>query len=134
MLIPHDTLIALADGENFKLFRNTGNEAAPKLTRQPSPKLGALNHSGGSHHSSAGNHADRLADEDAHAGSIAQWLNAEAVGHRIAALIVIAPPRTLGELRKHYGKQLEACLLGELHKDLIGKPDEDLLAALREVR
>ena len=37
-------------------------------------------------------------------------------------LIVIAPPRTLGELRKHYHKEVSDRITGELAKDLTGHP------------
>ena len=46
-----------------------------------------------------------------------------------AALVVIAAPKTLGELRKHYHKQLETVLEGELSKDLVGRPVADVEAA-----
>lgn len=132
MLLPHGTVIALIDGRNFELYRNTGDEAGPELEALPSPKLDASNHSGGSHKSSTGNHADSLVDEDAHAAAAAGWLNGEVLSHRLKDLVVIAPPRTLGEVRKHYHKLTEQALRKELHKDLIGKQPADIVAALRE--
>ena len=132
MLLAHGTVIALIDGRNFELYRNAGDEAEPQLAALPAPKLDSHNHSGGSHHSSAGNHADSLVGEDAHAIAAVNWLNAEVLGHRIADLVVIAAPRTLGELRKHYHKMTERALIKELHKDLIGKQPGNIVAALRE--
>lgn len=41
-------------------------------------------------------------------------------------LIVIAAPRTLGELRKHYHKALSAKLLGEIAKDLTSHAIADI--------
>ena len=38
------------------------------------------------------------------------------------SLIVVAPPRTLGALRKHYHKEVERRLIGEISKDLTGHP------------
>ena len=38
------------------------------------------------------------------------------------SLIVVAPPRTLGELRKLYHKEVEKRLIGEIAKDLTGRP------------
>ena len=32
MLIPHGTVIALADGQKFRLLRNGGTEAEPELS------------------------------------------------------------------------------------------------------
>jgi len=131
MLLPHGTIVAVVDGHNFDLFRNAGNEAAPELTAQAAPRLDTHNHSGASHRSSAGNHADSLVSEDAHAIAAAAWLNGEVLGHRIENLVVIAPPRTLGELRRHYHKQTEKVLLKELSKDLVGKKGPAIVEALR---
>lgn len=132
MLLPHGAVVALVDGKNFELYRNAGNEGEPELTALDSPILDASNHSGGGHRSSPGNHADSLVHEDAHANAAAQWLNREVLDHKIAHLVIIAAPRSLGEMRRHYHGQLEQILLAEIAKDLIGKPAADLLAALRE--
>ncbi|MFC3173374.1 host attachment protein [Novosphingobium bradum] len=131
MLLPHGTVIALVDGNNFQLFRNAGNEATPELDPLPSPKLDAHNHSGTGHHSSAGNHAGTLVSEDAHAIAAVNWLNAQVLGHKIDNLVLIAAPRTLGEMRRHYHKQLEQVLMGELAKDLAGRKGPEILAALK---
>lgn len=132
MLLPHGTVIALIDGRNFEIYRNTGDEAAPELTALPAPKLDSHNHSGGSHHSSVGNHADGLVNEDAYASAAATWLNGQVLSQKIRELVVIAPPRTLGELRKHYHKLTTGAVIRELHKDLIGQQPGDIIAALRE--
>jgi protein required for attachment to host cells len=133
MLLPHGSVIALIDGRSFELYRNTGDEAGPELTQLPSPKLEAHNPgSGGRHHSSAGNPTGHLRDEDAHAAAVTAWLNGEVLAHRIEKLVVFAPPRTLGELRKHYHPMTQRALLREYHKDLIGRPAAQIVAALRE--
>ena len=131
MLLPHGTVIALVDGDNFELYRNTGDEAEPELTALESPKLDSHNHSGSGHRSSPGNHADKQVSEDAHAGAVVSWLNSQVLGHKLDKLVVFAAPRTLGEMRRHYHKQTEAVLLKEFHKDLVGKQPGDILTALR---
>lgn len=132
MLLPHGAVIALVDGERFELYRNAGDEADPELEAVESPKLDTHNHSGGSHRSSAGNHADTLVSEDAHAAAVATWLNGQVLANRIDKLVVMAAPRTLGELRKHYHKMTGRALLKEYHKDLVGKPKASIITALRE--
>lgn len=134
MLLAHGAIVALVDGKNLELHRNAGTEAAPALAPVAAPRLDARNHSGGSHHSSAGNHAGHLVEEDAHAIAVAEWLNGEVLGHRIDSLVVIAAPRTLGEMRRHYHKQTGRVIAAELAKDLIGKEPRDILDALREKR
>jgi len=132
MLLPHGTVIALVDGAHFELFRNAGNEAEPDLVAMDAPKLDSHNHSGGGHRSVPGNHADSQVAEDAHATAAVNWLNSQVLGHKIEHLVVIAAPRTLGEMRRHYHKQTEQVILKEVHKDLAGKPPASILSALRE--
>ncbi len=133
MLIPHGAVIALVDGKKFELYRNSGNEAQPELDAMDTPKLDEHNKgSGGHHYSSSGNPQKHLLEEDAHAAAVADWLNSQVLGHKIENLIVIAAPRTLGELRRHYHKQTQNALVTELHKDLIGKPAPAILDSLRE--
>lgn len=133
MLLPHATIIALVDGKQFELFRNNGNEAHLELSPMDTPRLDEHNKGSGSshHHSSSANPTGHLLDEDAHAAAIADWLNQQVLGHKIENLVVIAAPRSLGELRRHYHKQLESVLLGELAKDLIGRKGPDIITALR---
>jgi len=131
MLLPHGTVIALVDGQNLELYRNAGNEAEPELAALDAPKLDSHNHSGSGHRSSPGNHADKQVSEDAHATAVVNWLNSQVLGHKIDKLVVFAPPRTLGELRRHYHKQTEAAVLKEFDKDLVGKQAGDILTALR---
>ncbi len=132
MLLAHGTVIALIDGQNFELYRNAGTDSEVALVVMETPKLDSHNHSDAGHHDSSGNHAGHLVDEDSHAKAATEWLNTQVLGHKIDKLIVIAPPRTLGELRKHYHKQTEQAVVAELSKDLIGKQPGDILDALRE--
>ncbi|MCB2059285.1 MAG: host attachment protein [Novosphingobium sp.] len=133
MLLPHGTVVALVDGKKFELFRNGGNEAHPELVAMDPPKLDEHNKGAGSHHhSGSDNPTGHLLDEDAHAAAVADWLNHQVIAHKIENLVVIAAPRTLGELRKHYHKQLQSVLLRELAKDLAGEQGPEIIAALRE--
>lgn len=131
MLLPHGTLIALVDGQNFELFRNAGNEAEAALETVAAPQLDSSNHSGAGHHSSSGNHAGSLVAEDAHAAAATEWLNSQVLGHKVDNLVIIASPRTLGEMRRHYHKALEGVLRTELAKDLVGRSGPEILAALK---
>ena len=132
MLILHGAVIALVDGENWEVLRNSGTEAEPELTAIPTPALAETNHgSGGRHGVSSANPSGNQLDEDAHAAAVGDWLNAQVQTHKIEKLVVIASPRTLGELRHRYSKAVQAALVGELAKDLIGRQPSDVLAALR---
>ena len=131
MLLPHGATVAVADGEKLNLFRNTGDEGHPKLTALPAPDVGSDNKgSGGRHHSSSANPDDSQVEEDSFSVGIADLLNRQVLDGKIGHLVVIAAPRTLGELRKHYHKQLSAVLVGEIHKDLTGHPVHDIEKAI----
>jgi len=132
MLIPHGAVIALVDGEDWQILRNSGTEAEPELTEMATPELVESNHgSGGRHAVSSANPSGNQRDEDAHAAAVAEWLNRQVQDHKIEQLVVIAPPRTLGELRHHYSKAVQRAVIGELAKDFMDRQPTQIIAALR---
>jgi len=132
MLLPHGAVIALVDGDNLELFRNSGNETQPALSSVESPSLDEHNKSSGSrHHSSSAEPSGHQIDEDAHAAAVASWLNHQVVTNVITHLVIIAAPRTLGEMRRYYHERLKAVLIGELHKEFTGRSGLSVLEALR---
>jgi protein required for attachment to host cells len=127
MLIPHGTIVAVADGEILNLYRNAGEESAPNLAAIPDAEVATTNTgSGGRHPSSAANPDDSQQSEDSFAAGIAAMLNKRVLDGKIDHLVIVAAPRTLGELRKHYHKALSAILIGEIAKDLTGHPVADI--------
>lgn len=69
-------------------------------------------------------------EEDRFAAEAAEMLKKRALANAFEQLIIVAPPRTLGELRKHYHKEVESRLLGEIDKDLTGHPVDQIEEAL----
>ncbi|MEY4240081.1 MAG: hypothetical protein RL339_2682 [Pseudomonadota bacterium] len=134
MLLPHGCIVALIDGESFDVYRNAGSEAEPQLLLLDPPQIDSSNHSDVGHRSSPGNHADRRVDEDAHAKAAAEWLNSQVQVNRIKDLVVLADPRSLGEMRKHYHSRTRDILRKEVAKDLTGFHPHDIMLALRENR
>lgn len=131
MLLPIHATVAVIDGEHLHLFQNGGHEGALSLTAQPNPHIETANAgSGGRHVSSSSNPDGHHQTEDGFAAGAAAWLNRQVLEGRIKSLMVIAAPKTLGELRRHYHKSLEAVLVGELAKDLVGRPAADVEAAV----
>jgi protein required for attachment to host cells len=127
MKIPKSAIIAVADGEILNLYRNDGEETAPKLTAMQDAAISTENKgSGGRHQSSSANPSDSQQDEDSFAAGTAAMLNKRVLDGQIEALIIVAAPRTLGELRKHYHKALSAILVGEISKDLTGHSIADV--------
>lgn len=70
-------------------------------------------------------------EEDRFAAETADMLKRRALANDFESLIIVAPPKTLGELRKHYHKEVSNRLAGELAKDLTGHPVPDIEQALR---
>jgi protein required for attachment to host cells len=131
MKLPKNALVAVADGETLKLYRNTGDEGNPSLTALPAADVSTSNKgSGGRHQSSSANPSDSQQDEDSFAAGIAVLLNKQVLDGKVDDIVVIAAPRTLGELRKHYHKTLEAKLVGEVSKDLTGHSTADIEKAI----
>lgn len=69
-------------------------------------------------------------EEDRFAAEVAAILNKAAMSNAFNDLIIAAPPKTLGEMRMHYHKEVESRLLGEINKDLTGHPVDQIEAAL----
>ena len=131
MLLPKGTTVAVADGEKFNLFLNTGDEVNPALTAMPEADVDSVNKgSGASHQNSSANPDGDQSAEDGFAGGIADMLNKRVLQGDIADLVIIAAPRTLGELRKSYHKKLSDVLRGEISKDLTGHPVHDIEKAI----
>jgi protein required for attachment to host cells len=135
MQIPHDSFVLVADGRKSLFFRNEGDGEFPNLIVEstdshPDPKDREIK-SDGPGRAFASNGAGRSAyeeadfhqqEEDRFAAATAEMLKARALRNDYEALVVIAPPRTLGELRKHYHKEVERRLVAEVPKDLVNVP------------
>ncbi|MEJ0023964.1 MAG: host attachment protein [Alphaproteobacteria bacterium] len=132
MLLPHGTVIALVDGKKLELYRNIGDATAPDLLPVEPPGLDEQNRNAGARHvSSAANPPGHQIEEDSHAAAAADWLGHQVSERQIAHLVIIAAPRTLGEMRRRYHKSLEAALIAEVHKDLNGSSAAEIVDALK---
>lgn len=126
MELPHGGHVAVVDGTHFNLYRNEGEETALKLRKVDAPSVDA--HGGGQHDHDDGG---RRGSEHNHAAGVAAALNHAVLTHTIDKLIVIADPTTLGEMRQHYHKELQAALVGELHKTLTNASQDDIAKSIR---
>ena len=132
MKCPHNAHIALVDGERFVVLRNKGQIFEPKLAKEAEPDLDATNFSAGVKHQDKAGQMKGNTDlnELAHAAAAAEWLNAKCIAGDIDDLVVIADPKTLGEMRRHYHTELESRLAGELDKALTNEPLDRIEKAL----
>jgi len=132
MRIPHNALVALANGEKFVLMRNEGHPLVPKLRRLGELDLELTNFAAGVRHQDPAGQRNGSTDLDelAHGAAIAGWLNDKALKGDIGEVVVAADPKTLGQIRKHCHKELESRIVGEVAKDLINSPIETIEQAL----
>lgn len=145
MQIPHDSVVLVADGAKMLFFRNEGDADYPNLTliRQdaqdnPADRDQSTDRPGRSFSSvgpgrSAYEETDfHQLEEDRFAAATAEMLKKRAMAGEYDHLIVVAPPRTLGELRKHYHHEVQQRLKGELAKDLTGHPVDQIESLLKD--
>lgn len=136
MRVPHNSFVVVADGQKMLFFRNEGDadylqlEVERKLEQDNPPDRDqktdrpgrTFDASGGAGHSAYEETDFHQLEEDRFAAETAELLKQRALRNDYDSLIIVAPPRTLGELRKHYHKEVEKRLTGEIAKDLTGHP------------
>lgn len=139
MDMPHHAHILVIDGRKSLLFRNEASPSRPKLhllshaehestaTRdQGSDRPGQTQSRVGGVRSDYEQTDFHRQDEDRFAADAARVLEREVLAGRIEALIVVAAPRTLGELRKRYHPEVERRLAGEVAKDIAGRSNKEI--------
>lgn len=151
MELPHDSYVLVADGRKMLFFRNEGDADYPNLqvvtaTEQKNPKTAEQGtDEPGRAFSSSGTMGGRTggrsaySDTDFHtleetrfAEDAAAMLKERALGGEFEQLLIVAPPSTLGDLRKHYHKEVEKRLIGEIAKDLTNHPVDQIEKVIAE--
>lgn len=133
MKLPANAHVAVVDGQNFLLMRNAGTTTEPVLQSEGRPDVDETNKDAGKReHESAHTRGGEPHDRAAHAAGVADWLNHEVLTHNIDQLLVIADPDTLGEMRRHYHKQLKQALVGEVAKTMTGRRPAEIVRALHD--
>jgi len=64
---------------------------------------------------------------------VAAVVNDAAARKAFDRLVLVAPPKALGVLRDALGEPARKCVIGEVHKDLVRTPPDQLADHLREV-
>ena len=143
MQVPHNAFVVVADGRKALFLRNEGDGVYPNLQvehaeerinpsngDQTTDRPGRAFSSVGSGRSAYEETDFHQLEEDRFAAETADLLKTRALNNDFESLIIVAPPETLGELRKHYHKEVSARLAGELDKDLTGHTIADIEKAL----
>jgi len=145
MQVPHGSCVVVADGAKMLFFRNEGDAEYLKLEVEQKREQDNLadrdlktddrgrtfDSSGGAGRSAYEETDFHQLEEDRFAAETAEELKRRALNKEFESLIIVAPPRTLGELRKHYHKEVEKRLTGEVAKDLTGHTVEAIEKILR---
>jgi protein required for attachment to host cells len=145
MEIPHQSVVLVADGRKLLFLRNEGDAEHPNLTverkkvqdnppdrEQSADTPGRTFSSVGPGRSSYQETDYHQLEEDRFAADAADMLKRRAFDNDYESLIIVAPPRTLGEMRKHYHKEVSDRLSGEIDKDLTGHPLDEIEALIQK--
>lgn len=134
MHIPHDSVILVTDGRKRLVFRNEGQadalslvvvsaaeDANPRTREQVTDSAGRFSstRTGGGALPAADAHE---IEEQRFAADTADELRRGVLTGEYARLVVMAPPKTLGQLRKNYHPEVEKRMLREIRKDVTGHP------------
>jgi len=143
--IPNRALVLVVDGRKMLLLRNHGDanrldlrtedhdeQASPKDSEIKTDSAGQSAAPGGSGLGGGTMGETDFAQqaEDRWAADAGALLRKRALANDFDALVVIAAPKTLGVLRKHYHKEVESRLIGELAKEMTDRPVADIEAML----
>lgn len=154
MQIPHDGYVLVADGQKMLFFRNEGDEAYPNLevvsaaehqdamtaeqgSDRPGRSAAGVAARGAGMSVKAGRSAYSETDfhrleQQRFAADAADMLKRRALANEFEKLLIVAPASTLGELRKHYHKEVEQRVIGEISKDLTNHPVDQIEKVIAE--
>ena len=129
--IPHDALVLVGDGTRAIFFRNRGSIQKPNLVvervlqQEDPPTHEQGTDRPGRVHASLGAQRSAVEDTDWHrlaedrfAVVIADALYRLAHANHFQRLIVVAPPKALGTLRKQFHKEVQERLAAEVPKEV----------------
>jgi len=133
--IPSAALVLVSDGRRARFLRNKGTAANPELvlesaldsenppTREQGTDRPGRTHSPDGHSRSALEETDwHQQAEERFAAQVANLLYHMEHAHKFDELVVVAPPKMLGDLRARLHPEVAGCVIAEVAKDLTGQP------------
>lgn len=127
--IPHDALVVVADGAGARFFRNTGQDSKISLKAAGEFKPINLLDEGASGKRPAES-SSRETDEATFAKQLANELYRRAHSGDFAALVLVADPQTLGQIRPSLHKEVQDRLISEIGKTFTNASVADIQKAL----
>jgi protein required for attachment to host cells len=140
MPVPNNTLVLVTDGRKTLFFRNEGDQNQIDLRteahdeREDATSKGELTTDApGVTHQSTGygrstyEETDfKQLEEDRWAHGAAEEVNRRALANDYEALVIVAPPQSLGEIRKKLHKEAARRVICEIDKEMTGRPIPDI--------
>ncbi len=134
--IPHDAFVFVGDGRKALFLRNEGDEKFPFLkTENVFEDENPLTHEQGSEGpgrvSKAINSGQRSAvepvdwhhiEEQRFTRKVAAAMEQVVRTRKVPALVVVAPPKTLADLRSAFHDDVKSLVIAEINKDLTKHP------------
>jgi protein required for attachment to host cells len=127
--VPHNALVVVADGTGARFFRNTAKEGKIALAADGELKPSHLLDDGPAGKRPPESTAQET-DEATFAKQLAKELYRRAHRDEFAALVLIADPQTLGQIRPSLHREVLARLVTELAKTLTKASIPDIQKAL----
>ena len=125
--IPNGALVVVADGTGARFFRNAGQDNKISLTTDGELKPANLLNEGVSRPRES---SERETDEATFAKQLANELYRRAHSGDFAALVLVADPQTLGQIRPALHKEVKDRLIDEIGKTFTNAPIADIQKAL----
>jgi protein required for attachment to host cells len=152
MALPNQALVLVADGRKMLFFRNHGDENQIDLrteahderedaydrdlkTDSPGTAAHAAGAAGRGIGAVGGGHVGRpvMEETDYHQQEEDKWvkeaaeeLKKRALRNDFDALVIVAPPKALGVLRKELHKEVEKRIIKTLNKEMTDRPIPDI--------
>ena len=127
--IPNGALVVVADGTGARFFRNAGQENKISLTGEGEFNPANLNDEGASGMRPPES-SSKETDEATFAKQLANELYRRAHSGDFAALVLIADPQTLGQIRPTLHKEVQDRLISEIGKTFTNASITDIQKAL----
>lgn len=143
MPLDNNALVLVTDGRKTLFFRNQGDQNQIDLRTEAHDERedksdgemrtdapGTVQQSAGYGHSTYEETDFHQLEEDRWAKNAAEEVNKRALANDFDALAIIAPPKTLGELRKSLHKEAARRVVCEIPKEMTGRPIPDIEALI----
>lgn len=136
VFIPHDALVFIGDGRKALFLRNAGNEELPNLATErvftdenpPTHEQGtdrpgrAFKRAGTNLRSSVEATDWHELEKERFVAHVAGALERVVRAEKVKKIVIVAPPRTLAELRHAFHADVKNRIVAELDKDLTNRP------------